>query len=605
MRASVPRNSVPPDYPANDPNDTSADLEQRLKTIPEEDAEKQASALEKGELKSRATTPRASSRPWSIGGFLGNAVHYLLKGGKNASLRILQFLMMIMFVVGRIIGTIFDVIFRRPSQWIGHANSGPAMLIGKYIALGGIALFAWYMLQDPVAHWIPRLPNFKLGGDTTYRAPEVPAANIAELSARLQRIENALSGLSLDSERTKARADSDAKSHSDLIGRLGTLESRVQAESRRAAEAEAQFKKTASQGLSSVKQEVEIMQAQILSHQQQQERADRRRAENSGSGSDEEARVRLKLLEERVGTVEGGVKEALELGKKAGSGVATTPGAAWWHKLASGVGSKSALVIKTPDGQDVTEVIKVLVDSSVSMYSKDTLAKPDFALNSGGARVIPSLTSPTFEMRPPNLRSQLVGIVTGNGFRQGRPPITALHHEQVMGHCWPLAGTEGQLGVALAAPVYISEISIDHVAKETAFDMRSAPKQMEVWGMVEGKDNIAKVKEWQAEKQRQREEALERGEVASEEEDVAYPKTLPKSPEYIRIANFSYDIHAPRNVQTFPVLQEIQDLGVDFGIVVLRIQSNWGMDAFTCLYRMRVHGQRMGEIPLPHSEELD
>ncbi len=180
--------------------------------------------------------------------------------------------------------------------------------------------------------------------------------------------------------------------------------------------------------------------------------------------------------------------------------------------------------------------------------------------------------------------------------------MTALHHELHNGHCWPFAGTQGQLGIALAALVYISDITIDHVAQEVAFDMRSAPKQMEVWGLVEGKDNIAKVKEWMTEKAAKRAEALERGETVEIEE---YPKTLPRSPQYVRVAAFSYDIHAPGHIQTFPVLPEVKDLGVDFGIVVLRILSNWGRDEFTCLYRVRVHGTQVGEIPLPSAEELE
>jgi SUN domain-containing protein 1/2 len=163
------------------------------------------------------------------------------------------------------------------------------------------------------------------------------------------------------------------------------------------------------------------------------------------------------------------------------------------------------------------------------------------------------------------------------------------------------------LAVALAAPTYISDITIDHVAKEVAFDMRSAPREMEVWAMVEGKDNVAKVKAWHAEKALRKKEAKmaakERGLSFDDEADVVYPKTLPKAPQYIRIANFTYNIHAPRNIQTFPVDEEIRELGVDFGIVVLRIKSNWGRDEYTCLYRLRVHGERMGETPLPYPEE--
>ena len=148
--------------------------------------------------------------------------------------------------------------------------------------------------------------------------------------------------------------------------------------------------------------------------------------------------------------------------------------------------------------------------------------------------------------------------------------------------------------MALASPIFIEEVTIDHVAKSIAFDMRSAPRQMEVWGLVEGKDNIARVQAW-------KEDLAARKEAIYE--DVDYPKTLPRQPEYIRLANFTYNIHSPNNVQTFPVLPEIRELGADFGIVVLRVLNNWGRDDFTCLYRFRVHGQRIGEIPAPYSDE--
>jgi SUN domain-containing protein 1/2 len=39
----------------------------------------------------------------------------------------------------------------------------------------------------------------------------------------------------------------------------------------------------------------------------------------------------------------------------------------------------------------------------------------------------------------------------------------------------------------------MEEGTIDHVTKSIAFDMRS---QIEVWDLVEGKDNIARVRAW-------------------------------------------------------------------------------------------------------------
>lgn len=487
------------------------------------------------------------------------------------------------YFLGLTFGTVFSLFTTRPRHMVLEARRlGILPTIAKWVILVLTATMMWYLLQDPlwqhVAHW---------QASPVYTAPDAPAADIAELSARLQRIENALSGISLDADRGRMRVENDAKSQLELIGRLGALEDKVVMESRKALEAGIQHRNAAKEGLQVVRHEMEVLQAQVQ-QQQHHEKWD-------AVGGDEEAKAKLKALEDRVGSMEGGVKEALELGKKAGSTAGT--GSAWWSKLASGSASKAGLTIKSSDGQDVSALIGHLVDSAVSMYSKDIVARPDFALHSNGAFTLPLLTSPTYELRPTTLRGQIIGSLTGKEYFIGRPPLTALHHETQNGYCWPFHGTEGQLGVSLAVPISITEVTIDHVPKEVALDMRSAPRDMELWGLVEGADNIVKVKEWTEEKARRKEEARQKGEVVEEE----YPKTLPKWPQYIRVASFRYDIHAPNNVQTFPVLQEVRDLGVDFGVVALRVKNNWGRKEFTCLYRLRVHGQSLEEMPPPYS----
>lgn len=501
---------------------------------------------------------------------------------------ILQLISMILYVLGKVFGIVFDIIVFRSLDWISSTKTRPFVTLLNFLILGLMIIGAWYTLKEPSLEFISRLSTAP-----SFHAPDGPAVDISDFSTRLRRVEAALSELSLNADRTRTKAEEEARTTVQLVRRLGTLESRIQKEAAKAAEADAVSRQAVDHEIHAVRQQVEILHAQIQAQIQRDSGGGER------GGSNEESRAQLKASEERVGRVEGGVKEALELGKKVGG----SSSIAWWNKLASGFGSKG-LTIKSADGQDVTALIGHLVDSAVSRYSKDTLARPDLALHSAGARVIPSLTSPTFEIRPSSLR----GLLTGNGYAVGRPPVTALHYELHSGHCWPFAGSEGQLGVALAAPAYITDISIDHVAKEIAFDLRSAPREMELWGLVEGRDNIAKVKKWKAEKVKTREErrreAEVRGETVSTLEEEDYPRTLPKSPQYIRIASFKYDVHAPNNVQTFPVFEEVRDLGIDFGIAVLRIKSNWGRAELTCLYRLRVHGQRMGEIPLPYEEPV-
>ncbi len=134
--------------------------------------------------------------------------------------------------------------------------------------------------------------------------------------------------------------------------------------------------------------------------------------------------------------------------------------------------------------------------------------------------------------------------------------------------------------------VLITDVTIDHIAKEVAHDLRTTPRQMEVWGLLEGRENREKYVEFEA----QRDQA--RADDADIPDAPEYPSDLPRSRDvrYVPIASFMYDIHASNNIQTFPVRQDIQDLGIDFGVVVLVVKSNWGSQSFTCLYRFRFTG---------------
>ncbi|KAJ7475921.1 UNC-like C-terminal-domain-containing protein [Mycena latifolia] len=528
-KQSAPRGSVPPSRRSAQPEqsefnpDTSfEEAEQGLHSIPEVDDEDIVPITHQKRARSRSRGPSAA-RSFQPGAFMGTVVRVIFT---------------FFLLCGKVIGTTLEVILLRPTRAISRSPLGAVF---KYAFLLALLLLASRALPDLGLPW---------GGNKVFHAPDVPAGNIAEIAERLRRMETALSGLSLDSERVRNKVEEESRLNAELVGKMGALETRVERESVRAHEAEAASRDAASSGIKNVKQEMETLQALVEAFSQQQ-------GGGGSAASDEEARAKLKALEERVGSVEGGVRDAIELSKK-GAAPASSVGAAWWSKS-----GKSGLTIKSSDGTDVTALIADLVNKAVGMYGKDNIARQDFALHSSGGLVIPSLTSPTYEVRPSSLRGKVVGYVTGNGFFVGRPPVTAIHYDLHDGHCWPFAGSQGQLGVVLARPVYIEDITIDHVAAEVAVNMQtSAPRDMEVWAM-----------------------------------------TLPKSMEYIRIASFRYDLDAPNNIQTFPVDDEIKALRIDFGIVVLMVKSNWGMDAFTCLYRMRVHGQML-DAETPSPEEL-
>ncbi|KAF8158945.1 hypothetical protein K438DRAFT_1986119 [Mycena galopus ATCC 62051] len=124
---------------------------------------------------------------------------------------------------------------------------------------------------------------------------------------------------------------------------------------------------------------------------------------------------------------------------------------------------------------------------------------------------------------------------------------------------------------------------LDRKATWASRSRRRAPREMEVWGLVEGTDNLPKLKAWRAERATRR----EAGEVLKEK--LLRPKTLLKAVEY-----------------TFPAEPELRALGIDFGVVALVVKSNRGHEAFTCLDRFRVHGQIVGAVAraMPYPDEL-
>jgi hypothetical protein len=220
-----------------------------------------------------------------------------------------------------------------------------------------------------------------------------------------------------------------------------------------------------------------------------------------------------------------------------------------------------------------------LIDAALARYSKDVLARPDFALYSSGGRVIPSLTSPTYEVRPPGSAlspSRLLARLTGLGVLRGKPPVTALHPDIAVGQCWPFAGRSGQLGILLSRRIIPSEVTLEHAAKEVALDVTSAPRRFEVWALVEERDGRERLAAYH--EQREQKEG-----------------TAPLDRQLL--LQGEYDASKENHIQTFTVPQEVQDLQIPVGVVLLRIIDNHGNEDLSCLYRVRVGG-----TPVPSND---
>ncbi len=190
------------------------------------------------------------------------------------------------------------------------------------------------------------------------------------------------------------------------------------------------------------------------------------------------------------------------------------------------------------------------------------IGRRDFALSDAGGKIYPDLTSAH-------------GIDISSSATSSSPD-TVLSDDFRISGCWSIPGSHLQVGVVLSETIYPSHFTIDHVPYPLADDIFAAPRRVILWGVVDGSSN----KETYAHLRVQSSEL------------AAYNRSAPPMDgafTFIPLATFEYDIYADSHVQTFPIYTPVVRSGIDVGLVVLDVVSNWGSNT-TSLCRLRVHG---------------
>ncbi|KAK0536444.1 hypothetical protein OC835_002036 [Tilletia horrida] len=290
--------------------------------------------------------------------------------------------------------------------------------------------------------------------------------------------------------------------------------------------------------------------------------------------------------------------------------------------------------------QDPTSRVIELIDQALETYSLDRLGRPDFALWSAGARVLPALTSPTFgqghaatSVKSTNFwnwpwggrkdaSTQAEARQPAAALGRGRPPVTALHPDTSPGMCWAFAGTRGTLGFELArSSVRVTHVTIEHAPERllagngAGSALGSAPRLLHVWGrVVGGPVEQTRVQAFIARQgvSHSRSELRSSGSSAAEKDDDFQPDGA-KAGQWIRLGRFEYGT-APSStatarmggsrksspaghphIQTFEVDPAVVALDVAVDAVQVVVLSNHGNKAYTCLYRVRIHGNSDGD----------
>lgn len=186
-----------------------------------------------------------------------------------------------------------------------------------------------------------------------------------------------------------------------------------------------------------------------------------------------------------------------------------------------------------------------IVHEALAVYDADRTGLFDFALESAGGTIASTRCTETYDV------TQAVYHIMGVPIWWERQnPRTILQPGSAPGQCWAFKGSEGCVVIKLSNPVFISDVTLEHIAKNLSPDqsVSSAPHKFEVLGL----------------------------------EDIDDPNPA-------HLGNFTYDTNNMKNpVQTFKIND--QSTRKAFAFVELKILSNYGHPEYTCLYRFRVHG---------------
>ncbi|XP_074312363.1 SUN domain-containing protein 1-like [Silene latifolia] len=216
-----------------------------------------------------------------------------------------------------------------------------------------------------------------------------------------------------------------------------------------------------------------------------------------------------------------------------------------YDELVSGNGGSGEATDVSLD--DVRGLAREIVEKEIEKHAADGVGRVDYALASGGARVV--------------RHSEPLMAGKGKWFGGSREGV----HESAVrmlrpsfgepGMCFALKGSSGFVEIRLRTAIVPEAVTLEHVAKNVAYDQSSAPKDFRVFGWLHGEQAV------------------------DMDSNVDNEKAL--------VGELRYDLEKS-NAQTFNTLNSAESIVID--TVRLELRSNHGSPTHTCIYRLRVHG---------------
>lgn len=195
---------------------------------------------------------------------------------------------------------------------------------------------------------------------------------------------------------------------------------------------------------------------------------------------------------------------------------------------------------------DIRLFAKEIVEMEIARHAADGLGMVDYALGSGGGKVLKH-SEPFKKAKGILPRRSEAHKMLEPSF--GQP-----------GECFALEGSSGFVEIKLRTGIIPEAVTLEHVDKSVAYDRSSAPKDFQVSGWYQGL-----------------------GDDSDKQLNTA-----------TNLGEFSYDIEKS-NAQTFQLDRTTADAQV-INTVRLDFSSNHGQPELTCIYRFRLHGSEPGSL---------
>ncbi|KAH7355175.1 hypothetical protein BKA65DRAFT_475633 [Rhexocercosporidium sp. MPI-PUGE-AT-0058] len=210
------------------------------------------------------------------------------------------------------------------------------------------------------------------------------------------------------------------------------------------------------------------------------------------------------------------------------------------------------------------------------------LTRVNYLSKGTGAIVDAHYTSPQYVFPSMDvwLPKRTMRWLIGNSIPVPNSPDTALMKWDEHGDCWcsPSQDADGfgpSLAVIMGSSIYPDQVVVEHIAPTASLEPGAAPREMELLAHIPDPELY---------------QAVAKMSTNIFTDDSVEPL---RADGFVRIATWTYDLDTLENIQGFPVQLDMKALGAHTNKVIVRSKNNWGDGQvdYTCLYRVRVHGE--------------